>query len=275
VLYVPEDFDAAKKWPLIIHYYERKSDDLNKFPDNDLTMSDHLPIAWFVSHGYVVFTPDIRYRIGSAGESALNAVTSAARYLVAHFAWVDPRRIGIQGHSWGGYETNYIVAHTSMFAAAMSSSGVSDLVSDYVSLVHADESDHYFCETDQCGIGPTLWQRPDLYIEGSPIFHADRVSTPMLMMANRGDAAVPFSQGVEWFLGLRRLGKKVWMLSYDGAVHSLYDKEQKKDLTTRVTQFFDHYLKGAPAPKWMTEGVPANRKGIETGLELDTSGAVP
>jgi dipeptidyl aminopeptidase/acylaminoacyl peptidase len=120
-----------------------------------------------------------------------------------------------------------------------------------------------------------LWQRPDRYIEESSVLRADRVTTPLLMMHNKGDEAVPLQQGVEFFTALRRLGKKVWMLQYDKGGHGVTDPDDAKDYTIRLTQFFDHYLKGAPAPKWMTEGVPARLKGIESGLELDASGREP
>jgi dienelactone hydrolase len=275
VLYKPENFDPTRKYPVILNYYEKKSDELDEY-QRPLAISAELAIPWFVSRGYLVFTPDIHYTMGHPGRSALDSVVSAARRL-AEFPWVDSSKMGIQGHSWGGFETNYIVTHTSMFAAAMSSSGLSDNVSDYDAIM--PEGHHislqYFCEIDQTRIGSTLWQRPDLYIENSPIFRANKVATPILMMSNKGDGIVPFAQGVEFFLALRRLGKKAWMLQYDGQNHTLVDENAERQHTIRVTQFFDYYLKGAPPPRWMTVGIPARLKGIETGLELDTTGAVP
>lgn len=275
VLYKPENFDPTRKYPVILQYYETKSDELNEY-QRPMAMSDELAIPWFVSRGYLVFTPDIHYTIGLPGRSAYESVISAARRL-AEFPWVDPKKIGIQGHSWGGFETNYIVTHTNIFAAAMSSSGYADFVSDYDSLTPEGEraSKQWFYEIHQSRVGPTLWQRPDLYIENSPIFRANKVTTPILMMNNKADGIVPFAQGVEWFVALRRLGKRAWMLQYDGQAHSLWDEEAKRQHTVRVTQFFDHYLKGTPAPIWMTKGIPARHKGIETGLELDRTGAVP
>jgi dienelactone hydrolase len=273
VLYKPENFEPTRKYPVIFHYYEKLSDQLNHY-DVPRPMSNNLPIPWFVSHGYLVFTPDIHYTIGHPGRSALDAVVSAAKYL-ATFPWVDARKMGLQGHSWGGFETDYIVTHTDLFAAAMSSSGISDAVSDYDSVTASGDSKQYFYEMHQSRIGPTLWQRPDLYLENSPIFQADKVTTPLLMMNNKDDPIVAFAQGVEFFVGLRRLGKKVWMLQYDGQGHSLSDEQAMRQHTVRVTQFFDYYLKNAPPPIWMTKGIPARLKGIETGLELDTSGAVP
>jgi dipeptidyl aminopeptidase/acylaminoacyl peptidase len=270
ILYKPENFDPNKKYPVIFHYYENMSDQLNKYLEPN-AIRDYLNIPWFVSKGYLVFTPDIHYEIGKTGESALNAVVSATHYL-AKFPWVDAKRMGLQGHSFGGYETNYIVTHSNLFAAAMSSSGVSDAISSYNAIYHdGGSSREGTCENGQYRISGTLWERPDLYIKNSPIFQAYKVTTPLLMMNNKDDGGVPFDQGVEFFTALRRLGKRAWMLQYDGDGHIIFLSHKAVALqhTIRVTQFFDHYLKGAPAPIWMTRGIPASRKGIDDGLELD------
>jgi dipeptidyl aminopeptidase/acylaminoacyl peptidase len=266
ILYKPQNFDPKKKYPVIFHYYESKSDLLNKYLE-PAAITDHLNIPWFVSNGYLVFTPDIHYRIGKTGESALNAVVSAAHYL-AKFPWVDSKKMGLQGQSFGGYETNYIVTHSNLFAAAMSSAGVSDFVSDYDGISHGGRSRQSTYESGQNRIGATLWERPDLYIQNSPIFNAPKVTTPILMMNNKIDGAVPFSQGVEFFTALRRLGKRAWMLQYDCGDHVLFKKEDALQHTIRITQFFDHYLKDSAPPKWMLYGIPAKDKGIDDGLQL-------
>jgi hypothetical protein len=269
ILYKPEDFDSTKKYPIIIHYYEKKSDDINEFKRPEACAND-LNIPWFVSNGYVVLVPDIYYKIGFTGESAYNAVIAAAKY-ISKFPWVEKGKIGLQGHSFGGYETNYIITRTNIFAAAVSASGVSDLISNYGSLSHGDKSKQGFHETGQYRIGATLWQRPDLFIKNSPIFYADRVTSPLLLMNNKNDGAVAFSQGVEFFTALRRLGKVVWMLQYDGQGHSLSDKISKLDYTIRMTQFYDHFLKGMYPPKWITNSIDAKLKGIDSGLKIDKS----
>jgi dienelactone hydrolase len=273
VLYKPENFDPKKRYPLIFWYYERLADKLNVYLEPKAAEGP-IDIPTFVSNGYLVFTPDIHYKIGEPGPSAFNAVVSAANYL-SKISWVDARKMGIQGHSFGGYETNYLVTHTTIFAAALSAAGVSDCISDYGSLWGFGASEQGINETGQIRMGASLWQRADLYIKNSPIFRADKVTTPILLMNNKGDGAVPFAQGVEFFTALRRLGKKVWMLQYDGEDHTLDDEKDTKDYTIRVTQFFDHYLKGTPAPKWMLDGIPARLKGIDDGLQLDTTGRTP
>lgn len=267
VLYKPENFDQKKKYPIIFYYYERLSDQLNVYLKPKAAYGP-INIPWFVSNGYLVFTPDIHYKIGEIGESAVNSIVSAAHFF-SKISWIDARHMGIQGHSFGGYETNYVITHTGLFAAAMSAAGPSDCISDYGSLWGGGASKMAYYETGGGRMSAALWERPDLYIKNSPIFQVDKVTTPLLMMNNKNDGGVPFAQGVEFFLALRRLGKKAWMLQYDGENHTIDNDKACKDYTIRLTQFFDHYLKGTPAPKWMTEGIPARRKGIDDGLKFN------
>ena len=267
VLYKPENFNPAQKYPVILYFYEQLSDDVHQYKKPEECVG-WINIPWFVSNGFLVFTPDIRYRIGAPGKSAFNSIVSAAEYLKT-FNWVDHKRIGICGHSWGGYETNYVITHTKIFTAAVSACGISDMISGYGSLSHGAVSTQHMYEISQFRIGATLWDNPQLYIINSPIFRANKVTTPLLMMGNKKDDAVSFTQSLELFTALRRLRKKVWMLQYDDEGHSLIKQSSKIDYTIRVTQFFNHYLKGDPPPRWMVRGISAKEKGIEKGFEID------
>jgi dipeptidyl aminopeptidase/acylaminoacyl peptidase len=185
--------------------------------------------------------------------------------------------MGLQGHSFGGYEVNYIISHTNIFAAAYSGAGLSDFISAYGSLRGRGGngySDAYMFEISQNRMGGPPWDMPSVYIHNSPIFRADKIVTPLLMMANKADHLVAFGQSVELFTALRRLSRRAWLLQYDNGDH-VVEGNDALDLNTRIAQYFDHFLKGAPPPKWMTQGVPARLKGTETGLELDTSGKQP
>ncbi|HWK05558.1 MAG TPA: prolyl oligopeptidase family serine peptidase [Puia sp.] len=267
ILYKPEGFNPQNKYPLIIHYYEKKSDELNKYWAPVIDNGGELDIAWFGSHGYLVLLTDIHYKIGYTGESVYKSVVGAAQY-ISNFPWVDKSHIGIQGHSFGGYETNYLVTHSSLFAAAVSSSGVSDLTSASGSLGGKSSSTQEYYETRDGRMGTTPWAGTDIYVKNSPVFYIGNVVTPILLINNKNDGNVPFEQGLEFFTGLRRAGKRVWMLQYDNGGHGI-GGDDYKDYIIRSAQFFDHYLKGAPAPKWMTRGIPASEKGLEDGLELD------
>ncbi|MEP7376091.1 MAG: prolyl oligopeptidase family serine peptidase [Chitinophagaceae bacterium] len=270
ILYKPENFDPHKKYPVIFYFYQEKSDELNMYLIPEVTGS-HINIPHFVSNGYLVFVPDIHYTIGEVMESIYNSVVSAARYLLK-YPWIDSTKMGMQGHSFGGYEVNALITKTNMFAAAAEAAGPTDFVSGYGSVLKAGNSNQFQYETGQNRIKATLWQKPDLYVKNSPIFYADKVNTPLLIMHCKEDGAVPFEQGLEWFTGLRRLGKPAWMLQYDVGGHQIGGKEAE-DYTIRLMQFFDHYLKDAPAPKWMTQGITAKLKGIESRYELDSYGS--
>jgi dipeptidyl aminopeptidase/acylaminoacyl peptidase len=266
IVYKPKNFNASRKYPVIFTYYENATQTFHEFLKPDFSPGN-INIPWFVSRGYVVVLPDIFPQVGHPGESALQSVLGAAKY-VGRYPWIDTLRMAITGHSYGGFETNYIVTRTNKFVAAFSASGPSDFVSGYNAVLpFGGISYQGFYEVGQLRMGATIWENPDAYIENSPVLKADKVNTPLLLMNNKGDAIVPFSQGVEFFTALRRLGKRVWMLQYDGEVHALTNDQNSWDLTKRVTQFFDHYLKGAPAPVWMTRGIPARDKTLVDGFE--------
>ncbi|MGK6353183.1 alpha/beta hydrolase family protein [Parapedobacter sp. DT-150] len=271
VLYKPEDFDPSKKYPVIFHYYEIMSDRLTSYQP-PTTSGNGLNIPSVVSNGYLVFTPDILYTIGDPMQSIYSSVVSAANYL-SGMPFVDSTKMGLQGISWGAIQTNGLVTHSNLFSAACAASGASDYISHFGAISHGSGGQSKF-ERGQHRLGANLWERPEWFVNASPVMNAHKVTTPILLMNNKKDTAVPFEQGVEFFTSLRRLGKRVWMLQYDEGDHGV-SGELGKDFTIRMMQFFDHYLKGKPAPKWMTRGIPAKLKGIETGLELDNEIKTP
>jgi dipeptidyl aminopeptidase/acylaminoacyl peptidase len=269
LLFKPENFDPKKKYPVIFYFYEKNSDGLYNYRAPAPSAST-INIPYFVSNGYLVFDPNIYYKNGEPGESAYNSVVSAAKYL-AKMPWVDSTKMAIQGQSWGGYQVAYLVTRTKMFAAAGAGAPVANMTSAYGGIRWGTGLNRQFqYERTQSRIGYTLWQRPDLYIKNSPLFKADKVTTPLLIMHNDNDGAVPWYQGIEFFTALRRLGKKVWMLQYNDEDHNLVERRNRKDLSIRLAQFFDHFLKGAPAAPWIKNGVPATLKGIDWGIEATT-----
>jgi dienelactone hydrolase len=278
VLYKPENFDPKKKYPIIFELYEEFSYMMFEYPLPGLAIA-RIDIPWYVGRGYLVFAPDIHYSIGSlSGEHAYSTVMSAVKYF-SQKPWIDITKMGLNGHSFGGGETNYIIAHTSVFAAAAEASGRSDFLSAYLGLsdLKGTAGDvQSVIEVSHERLAATPWQRPDLYTNASSVLRADKISTPLLIMHNKADGAINWTQGMELYLALRRLEKKVWMLQYDDGGHILRPGgKEATDYTIRFNQFFDHYLKNASPPKWMTEGIPGKLKGIETGYDLDTSGKKP
>lgn len=268
ILYKPEDFDPGTKYPVLIYFYEKHSDELYRYfapaPSRSV-----INIPFFVSRGYIVFTPDIYYGVGHPGSDAYNYVVSGAEALAKN-SWVDSENMAIQGQSWGGYQVAYLVTRTDMFKAAGAGAPVSNMTSAYGGIRwESGRSRQFQYERTQSRIGVPMSDSLQLYIENSPVFFADKVNTPLLIMHNDNDGAVPWYQGIEYFMTLRRMGKPVWMLQYNKEAHNLTQRRNAKDLSIRLQQFFDHYLKGAPAPVWMTRGLPAVEKGKSWGYEYE------
>jgi dipeptidyl aminopeptidase/acylaminoacyl peptidase len=265
VLYKPEDFDPKKKYPMIVYFYERSNNTLNGYIPPAPTPS-RLNIPFFVSRGYVVFVPDIWYKKGYPGQSAYDYILSGTRAVVKQ-GYVDSTKIGLQGQSWGGYQIVYLITKTNLYAAAWAGAPVANMTSAYGGIRWGTGLNRQFqYEKTQSRIGATLWEKPNLYIENSALFSLPKIKTPLVIMANDADDAVPWYQGIEMYTGMRRLGKKVWMLTYNGEAHNLVERKNRKDIQIREQQFFDYMLKGEKPAKWITDGVPATMKGRDWGL---------
>lgn len=262
ILIKPAGFDPKKKHPMITYFYERMTDQLHHHwtPGYNRSM---LNFAQLASRGFLVFIPDIPYRIGYPGESAKNAIISGVTALIDK-GFVDKDNLGVQGHSWGGYQIAYLVTQTNIFKCAESGAPVVNMVSAYGGIRWESGMSRMFqYEHTQSRIGGTLWEKPLRYLENSPIFFIDKVNTPLLIMHNDKDGAVPWYQGIEFYMALRRLGKPAWMLNYNDEGHGLVKLQNRKDFQLRMLQFFEHYLKGAPKPVWMEKGVAAIERGVK------------
>lgn len=267
ILYLPEDFDAKKKYPMIVYFYERNNQTLHNYLAPAPTPS-RLNIPFFVSRGYVVFVPDIWYKKGYPGQGAYDYIVSGTRAMIQK-GFIDSTRLGLQGQSWGGYQIAHIITKTNLYAAAWAGAPVVNMTSAYGGIRWGAGINRQFqYEKTQSRIGANLWERQDLYIKNSPLFELNKVKTPVAIMSNDADDAVPWYQGIEMFTAMRRLGKPIWMLVYNNEAHNLVERKNRKDIQIREQQFFDHFLKGAPMPIWMSKGVPAIMKGRDLGLGL-------
>jgi dipeptidyl aminopeptidase/acylaminoacyl peptidase len=267
MLVKPQDFDPNKKYPMIVNFYEKSSNRLHRHwaPSPGRSTINY---SFYASRGYLIFNPDVYYRIGYPGESAYNCVIPGVTSLIEK-GYVDKNNIGVQGHSWGGYQIAYLVTKTNIFKAAESGAPVPNMISAYGGIRWwTGLSRQFQYEHTQSRIGGTPWEFPSRYIENSPIFNIDKINTPLLIMHNDADGHVPWYQGIELFMSLRRLGKPSWFLNYNGEPHWPLKRQNRKDFNIRMAQFFDHYLKGALEPQWMQRGVPAIEKGINQGYEL-------
>jgi len=264
LLFKPENFDPTKKYPVMIYFYEKNSETLynSRVP---APSASTVNIPYFVSNEYIVFVPDLVYTDGHPGQSCLKCLMPGVDML-CEYPWVDGDNMAIQGQSWGGYQVAYLITQTNRFKAAGAGAPVSNMTSAYGGIRWESgiaRTGQY--EEGQSRIGKDLWDGFDLYVENSPLFHVPNVTTPVLIMHNDADGAVPWWQGIEFYNGLRRLGKQAWMLQYNDEAHNLRERRNRKDLSIRLSQFFDHFLKGAPMPVWMSKGVPATLKGIDLG----------
>lgn len=268
LLFKPEDFDSTKKYPVMIYFYEKYSESLYS-PRTPAPSRSTVNIPLFVSNGYVVFIPDIYYKDGHPGQSAMRSIMPGVEMLEKTYPWIDGENMAIQGQSWGGYQVAYMITQTNKFKAAGAGAPVSNMTSAYGGIRWGSGITRQVqYEQGQSRIGKDLWSGYDLYYENSPLFFVPNVTTPVLIMHNDKDGAVPWYQGIEFFTALRRCGKIAWLLQYNNEEHNLAERRNAKDLSIRLSQFFDHYLKGAPAPKWMKHGRPATEKGFDLGYEL-------
>jgi dipeptidyl aminopeptidase/acylaminoacyl peptidase len=259
VLTLPAGYQPGKRYPMVVYVYETLSDTYHTFdmPAYD----DRLHAAAYASAGYLVFEPDIVYETGKPGSSALDCVTSGVKKVV-ELGYADPARIGLTGHSWGGYETSYILTRSRLFAAGVAGAPPTDLTSFYNGIYSATGTlQQGISELGQVRMGTNPWDAPALYADQSPITHVRDLAAPLLILQGTADDVVDWHQGLELYAAARRWGKKVILLSYPGEQHHLLRRENELDFQHRMKEFFDHYLKGVPAPGWITTGVPQLRKG--------------
>jgi dipeptidyl aminopeptidase/acylaminoacyl peptidase len=253
-LYLPANYQPGKSYPTLVYIYEKLSQNLHayKAPSN----TEALNIAWYTSRGYAVLTPDIHYQVNDPGMSAVWCVLPALKAAIASGV-VDSARVGLQGHSWGGYQTAFLVTQTKMFKAAIAGAPLTDMVSMYLSIYwNTGGGDMAIFEASQGRFTGGWWDDWDAYYRNTPIFAAKNVSTPLIILSNDKDGAVDHMQGIEYYNTLRRMQKPVVMLEYKGENHGLVKPANQKDYAIRMREFFDHFLLGAPAPDWWTEGVP-------------------
>jgi dienelactone hydrolase len=252
-LLLPANYEKGKKYPTVVYIYERLSQAKNRYP---------APRGWgfspavYLSNGYAVLLPDIKYTINDPGMSAVWCVLPALQAAIAT-GIVDKDRVGLHGHSWGGYQTAFLITQTPAFKAAVAGAPLTNLISMYSSVYwNTGWANQPIFESSQGRFTAGYWEHLDAYMRNSPVFHAKNVTTPLMLLHNDKDGAVDFNQGVEYFNTLRRLHKPVVMLQYKGENHGLMKPANQKDYSRRMREFFDHHLMGKPAPVWMKEGVP-------------------
>jgi dipeptidyl aminopeptidase/acylaminoacyl peptidase len=254
ILTKPENFDPTKKYPMLVYIYEQLTNNLHRYVP-PAPGGSSINVSRYVSNGYVILQPDIVYDLGYPGQSALKCVLPAVQTVLS-MGFVDPQRVGIQGHSWGGYQIAYMITRTNIFRAVEAGAAVDDMFGGYGGIRWGTGMSRAFqYEKTQSRIGVPPWQNPMLYIENSPLFYIEKIQTPYLTMANDEDDAVPWQQGIQFFTAMRRLGKEAYMFVYNGEKHGLRQRENQKHWTVHLAEYFDYFFKDAPKPDWMERGV--------------------
>jgi dipeptidyl aminopeptidase/acylaminoacyl peptidase len=258
VVIKPGHYEPGRRYPVLVYFYRFFSQRLHEFNEPVVNHRPSFPL--YASNGYVVFLPDVRFEVGRPGLSAMKSVVPGVKHLI-DVGLADPGAIGLHGHSWSGYTTSYIVTQTNLFAAAVAGAPVSNMTSAYSGIRWESGRPRQFqYEMEQSRLRGSLWEAPMDYIQNSPVFFADRVETPILLMHGDEDGAVPWYQSIEYYLALRRNDKEAVFLQYRGEPHHLQEYPNKLDYSIKMKEWFDHYLKAKPAPDWITRGEPYGGK---------------
>lgn len=249
----PGNFNPNKKYPVIVYFYEKFS---HLMYDFNQPMINHRPcFPLYTSEDYILFLPDVKYKIGNPGRSAINCILPGLRRLF-QYDFVDSNSVGIIGHSWSGYQTAFMITQTNLFKAAVAGAPVGNMTSAYSGIrLESGLARQFQYEKQQSRIGGNLWDSLDSYIRNSPVFQAPNAQTPLLIMFGDEDQAVPWEQGIELYLAMRRLNKNCIFLQYRDEPHWPNKYHNRLDYAKRTKEFFDHHLLKKPAPDWIINGV--------------------
>lgn len=268
LLYLPEGYDSKKDYPVIVQFYETHTEEKTNYIMPTLC-SAMANVTYAMSNGYIVFMPDVHFTIGTPGQSSYDAVVSGTNWLIEQ-GIAKKGMIGLQGHSWSGYQTTYLVTKTDLFDCAQIGAPITDMVTGYLGIRNGSGLPRYFMYEDtQSRMGATLWDAKEKYKAMSPIINADKIRTPLLIFHNDNDEAVAYEQGRALFLAMRRLQRPAWMVNYKGEGHFVLKTEAQKDWTIRMMQFFDYYLKKTKEPRWMKEGIQLKDRGYDQKYDLE------
>jgi len=254
-LIYPASYEPGKKYPMVVNVYETQSNGLHIYNNPTLQNGAGFNSTILALEGYFVLLPDIVLEKGNPGISATDCVLAATKK-VLEMGLVEQDKIGIIGHSFGGYEAAFIATQTSMFATAIASGGITDLNSFYFTVnQRSGKPDMWRFQSEQWNMGKTPYEDPISYYNNSPIMQAEKITAPVLLWTGKSDMQVDAHQSYEFYLALRRLGKKCIMMLYPNESHVLTDAANQKHITLKVLEWFDYFLKNNQDKKWITEGI--------------------
>jgi dipeptidyl aminopeptidase/acylaminoacyl peptidase len=243
---------------VLVYFYRFFSQRLHEFNQPAVNHRPSFPL--YASNGYVVFLPDVRFEVGRPGFSSTKCVVPGVQHLI-DIGIADPNAIALHGHSWSGYQTAFMVTQTNIFTTAIAGAPVGNMTSAYSGIrLGSGLARQFQYEMSQSRLSGSLWEARDDYIDNSPVFFADKIQTPILILHGDVDDAVPWEQSIEFYLALRRNGKEAVFLQYNDEPHHPQKYPNKLDWAMKMKEWLDHYLKGAPAPEWISKGIPYTGK---------------
>jgi dipeptidyl aminopeptidase/acylaminoacyl peptidase len=262
-LAIPDDYQPGQKLPMLVDFYEKNSQNLNKYEAPRYANSPQY--VDYVSNGYLVMVPDIYYHTGRSHTDMLNSIEAAVKK-VEDLGYADPKRVGLHGHSYSGQGAAYVSTQSKMFAAVVAGAAAVDLIADFNQLWKTSGTNQHRYDTyGQGRFGTNPYENLALFQDQSAVFHAQTMNTPLLIEQGTNDGSTEWLQGVEFYNALRFLKKPVIFLSYEGEAHGYTRYDNQYDVEVRMHQFYDHYLKGVPAADWIANGVPFLKKKTPTG----------
>ncbi|GAA6769464.1 hypothetical protein AAGS39_02010 [Flavobacterium sp. CGRL2] len=251
ILYYPAAYENGKQYPMVVNIYEKQSYQAHYYHVPTLYNGDGFNVANLTAKGYFVLLPDINYEVGNVGLSAVDCVEAAVKAVLKDHA-VDKKKVALIGHSFGGFETDFIITQSKLFACAVAGAATTNFLSSYLAVSpNLGIPNFYKMEFGQARMKVSPYENMDWYLKNSPVMHAASISTPLLSWTGLQDPQVLPSQSFEFYMALRRLGKIHIMLAYPNEGHDLAGKENATDLTRRIEAWFDYYLKGSQAPSWL------------------------
>jgi len=258
VVIKPGNYEEGKRYPVLVYYYRFFSQRLHEFNQPAVNHRPSFPL--YASNGYVVFLPDVRFEVGRPGFASTKSVVPGVQHLI-DIGIADPDAIALHGHSWSGYQTAFMVTQTNIFKTAIAGAPVGNMTSAYSGIrLGSGLARQFQYEMSQSRLSGSLWEARDDYIDNSPVFFADKIQTPMLILHGDVDDAVPWEQSIELYLAMRRNGKETVFLQYNDEPHHPQTYANKLDWAMKMKEWIDHYLKGAPAPEWISKGIPYTGK---------------
>ena len=264
ILALPDDYKQGEKRPMIVSFYEKNSQNMHRYtPPSFITGMGSLPME-AVTKGYITMFADVYYRTGQSHSDQLEAVEAATRKVI-ELGYADPKAIGLNGHSYGGEGAQFIATRSRLFRAVGAGAGVTDLFTDFSQswgwsyqnqpgTGGSNGLQYYYYGQGRWGFSP--WDKPEVFHFESAITHANETTAAVLLMHGTADPTVSFNESLKFYTALRYNKKDATLLAYTNEGHGLRGLANRKDLTVRYMEFFDHYLKGTPAPNWLSKGVP-------------------